>query len=83
MGGTGNKARIVVPPAMIEALSAGPTPEVLVNVSGFEYRSVVRFQHGVHFVSHTIAERKLSGLSVGDPISVTLTVAGSQPNAQA
>jgi hypothetical protein len=49
---------------------------VVVNVNGFEYSSVVRFQHGHYFVSHTIAERKLSGLAVGDAISVTLTAVG-------
>ena len=72
MGGKGNKARIEVAPAVIELLQAGHTPAVRVTVNGFEYRSVVRFQHGVHFVSHTMSDRKISGLSVGDPIAVTL-----------
>lgn len=77
MGGSGNKARIMVPEAVIRELGAGDTPQVLVNVNGFEYRSVVRFQHGHHFVSHTIAERKVTGLAVGDPIRVTLKLADS------
>lgn len=77
MGGKGNKARIIVPPDVIDQLGAGPTPEVTVKVNGFEYRSVVRFQHGVHFISHTIAERKVTGLAVGDPIVVTLKVGDS------
>ena len=78
MGGKGNKARIEVPPTAIEQLDAGATPDVRVVVNGFEYRSTVRFQHGVYFVSHTIAERKLSGLSVGDPIVVEVTVAAAK-----
>lgn len=76
MGGKGNKARIMVPESVIQQLGAGDTPEVLVSVNGYEYRSVVRFQHGHHFVSHTIADRKSTGLAVGDPIAVTLTVVG-------
>ena len=81
MGGKGNKARIEVPPTVIEQLDAGATPDVRVVVNGFEYRSTVRFQHGVYFISHTIAERKVSGLAVDDPISVTLTVADEQLDA--
>ena len=74
MGGKGNKARIEVPPKVIEQLDAGATPDVRVTVNGFEYLSTVRFQHGVYFVSHTIAERKGSGLAVGDPIAVELVL---------
>ena len=73
MGGKGNKARIIVPPDAVAQLGAGDQPEVDVEVNGYRYRSVVRFQHGVHFVSHTIADRKVTGLAVGDPISVTLS----------
>ena len=74
MGGKGNKARIIVPPELVAQLDAGDQPEVDVEVNGYRYRSIVRFQHGVHFVSHTIADRKVTGLAVGDPIEVTLTL---------
>jgi hypothetical protein len=75
MGGKGNKARIIVPPEVVARLGAGDEPEVDVDVNGYRYRSVVRFQHGVHFVSHTIADRKVTGLAVGDAISVRLAIA--------
>jgi hypothetical protein len=75
MGGKGNKARIIVSPETIAQLGAGDEPKVDVEVNGYRYRSVVRFQHGVHFVSHTIADRKVTGLAVGDPIAVTLSLA--------
>lgn len=77
MGGTGNKARIIVPEMVLRELSAGPTPQVLVNVNGFEYPAQVRLHHGVHFISHTAAERKVTGLAVGDPIKVILKVAAN------
>jgi hypothetical protein len=76
LGGTGNKARIYIEPDVTERLGAGPTPDVDVTVNGFTYRSAVRFQHGHYFVSHTIAERKLSGLAIGDRIDVQLAVSG-------
>jgi hypothetical protein len=77
MGGKGNKARIIVPPDVVARLGAGEQPEVDVEVNGYRYRTVVRFQHGVHFVSHTIADRKVTGLAVGHPIAVTLALAAA------
>lgn len=73
MGGKNNKARIIVPPDAVAELGAGDEPEVDVEVNGYRYRSQVRFQHGVHFVSHTLPQRKESALGIGDSITVTLT----------
>lgn len=74
MGGRSNKARIIVPPEAVAELGAGDKPQVDVDVNGYRYRSQIRFQHGVHFVSHTVPMRKESGLAIGDAITVTLTV---------
>lgn len=48
----------------------------MVSGASASFSSVVRFQHGVHFVSHTAPMRKESGLAIGDPITVRLTVVG-------
>lgn len=75
MGGKNNKARIIVPADAVADLGAGDEPEVDVEVNGYRYRSQVRFQHGVHFVSHTVPQRKESGIVIGDAITVTMTAA--------
>jgi hypothetical protein len=71
----GNNTGIVVPPEVIEQLGAGKRPPVVVDVNGYTYRSTVAVMGGRHMISISAAIRKATGLSGGDPIRVTLTVA--------
>ncbi len=71
----GNNTGIEVPPDIIEALGGGKRPAVVVNVNGYEYRNTVGVMGGKYLVSVSAAVRKATGLSGGDPIDVTLTVA--------
>src|SRR5580700_2009153 len=72
---TGNKTGIVVPDELIERLSAGRRPSVVVTVNGYEYRNTVGVMGGKHMISISAAVRKETGLKGGDPIHVTLTLA--------
>jgi hypothetical protein len=72
---TGNNTGIVVPEEAIEQLAAGKRPPVLVNVNGYEYRNTVGVMGGKHMISISAAVRKATGLTGGDPIRVTLTIA--------
>ena len=72
---TGNNTGIVVPDNLIERLGAGRRPAVVVNVNGYEYRNTVGVMGGKHMISISAAVRKETGLSGGDPIHVTLTLA--------
>jgi Bacteriocin-protection, YdeI or OmpD-Associated/Domain of unknown function (DUF1905) len=74
---SGNYTGIVVPEAMIEQLGAGRRPTVVVNVNGYEYRSTVGVMGGRHMISISAAIRGDTGLTVGDPIHVVLTLAAS------
>jgi hypothetical protein len=74
---TGNNTGIVVPGQAIEQLAAGKRPPVLVTVNGYQYRTTVGVMGGQHLVSISAAVRNATGLRGGDPIHVTLTVAGT------
>ena len=74
---SGNNTGIVVPDEVIEQLAAGKRPAVLVNVNGHEYRNTVAVMGGRHMIGISAAVRKVTGLKGGDPIRVTLTVAGT------
>jgi hypothetical protein len=74
---TGNNTGIVVPEEVIAQLAAGQRPAVLVDVNGYEYRNTVGVMGGQHMISISAAVRKATGLAGGDPIRVTLTVAGA------
>jgi Bacteriocin-protection, YdeI or OmpD-Associated/Domain of unknown function (DUF1905) len=71
----GNNTGIVVPPELIAQLGAGQRPAVIVDLNGYEYRNTVGVMSGQHLVSVSAAVRKATGLSGGDPIRVTLTLA--------
>ncbi len=73
----GNNTGIVVPDEKIAELGAGKRPAVLVDVNGYEYRNTVGVMGGKHLISLSAAIRKETGLSGGDPIRVTLTLADS------
>ncbi|HEX4093539.1 MAG TPA: YdeI/OmpD-associated family protein [Trebonia sp.] len=72
---TGNNTGIVVPDTVIEQLGAGRRPAVLVDLNGYEYRTTVGVMGGHHMVSVSAAVRKDTGLTGGDAVRVTLTVA--------
>jgi hypothetical protein len=78
LSGSGNKAGIVVPEAVIAELGAGKRPSVLINLNGHEYRSTVAVMGGAFMVGVSADIRAKTGLEVGDAIHVTLTVA-TQP----
>ncbi len=71
----GNNTGIEVPPELMEQLGSGKRPAVVVNVNGHEYRNTVGVMAGRYLVSVSAAVRKATGLSGGDPIDVTLTLA--------
>lgn len=72
---TGNNTGIVVPDEIIEQLGAGRRPPLLVDVNGHEYRTTVGVMGGKAMVGISAAVRQATGLTGGDPIRVTLTVA--------
>jgi hypothetical protein len=72
---TGNNTGIVVPDHLIDELGAGRRPAVVVSVNGYEYRNTVGVMGGKHMISISAAVRKETGLTGGDPIHVTLTLA--------
>jgi hypothetical protein len=74
---SGNNTGIEVPGDLIDQLAAGKRPPVLVNVNGYEYRNTVAVMGGRHMISISAAVRNATGLKGGDPIRVTLTVAGA------
>ena len=74
---TGNNTGIVVPEEVIAQLAAGKRPAVLVDVNGYEYRNTVGVMGGRYMISISAAVRKATGVAGGDPIRVTLTVAGT------
>jgi hypothetical protein len=71
----GNNTGIEVPPELIERLGAGQRPPVFVTVNGYEYRNTVGVMGGRHLIAVSATVRKATGLSGGDPITVTLTLA--------
>jgi hypothetical protein len=72
---SGNNTGIVVPDEPIEQLGAGRRPPVLVDVNGYQYRNTVAVMGGRHMIGISAAVRKATGLSGGDPIRVTLSLA--------
>ena len=75
LAGSGGKTGIVVPPEAVAALGAGSRPPVHVEVNGHGYRSSVAVMGGQHMVAVSAAVRAATGLSAGDPLRVTLTLA--------
>jgi hypothetical protein len=76
----GNNTGIEVPPELVEALGAGKRPAVVVDLNGYEYRNTIGVMSGKFLVSVSAAVRKATGLSGGDPVDVTLTLAkGPRP----
>lgn len=75
LAASGNNTGIVVPDEVIERLGAGKRPPVVVDVSGYKYRSTVAVMGGEYLIGFSAAHRAATGLAGGDPIQVTLRVA--------
>jgi hypothetical protein len=75
LAASGNNTGIEVPPELIDQLGAGKRPPVVVLVNGYEYRSTVAVMGGKHLVPVSSVIRKETGLTGGDRIAVTLTLA--------
>ncbi|MFF1829989.1 YdeI/OmpD-associated family protein [Paenarthrobacter sp. NPDC058040] len=72
--GEGNKAGIVVPEDIVEALGAGKRPPVVVTMNGQSYRSSIAVMGGKYMVGVSSANRELTGVSSGDTLEVGLEV---------
>lgn len=72
---SGSTTGIEVPPDVLAALGAGGRPAVHVDLDGYAYRTTVGVMGGRHLVSVSAAVRAATGLTGGDPVRVTLTVA--------
>jgi antitoxin component of MazEF toxin-antitoxin module len=72
---TGNNTGIVVPAEVIDQLGAGKRPAVVVDLNGYEYPNTVGVMGGRHMISISAAVRKATGLTGGDPVTVTLRLA--------
>ncbi len=70
----GNNTGIEVPPDVIETLTAGKRPAVVVTVNGFEYRSTVAVMGGRYLIPFSADKRAATGLAGGDAIDVELIV---------
>ena len=73
----GNNTGIEVSEEVLEQLGAGKRPAVLVDLYGHQYRTTAGVMGGRSMLSISAAIRKATGLSGGDPVRVTLTVADS------
>jgi hypothetical protein len=76
---SGNNTGIVVPDEVIGQLAAGKRPAVLVDLNGYQYRNTLGVMGGKHMISISAAVRQATGLTAGDPIRVSLTVADAPP----
>jgi len=75
IAGSGGKTGIVIPDDMIDRLGAGRRPPVEVDLNGYVYRSAVAVMGGQHLVGVNADVRAATGLTAGDAVRVTLTVA--------
>lgn len=75
LAGSGGKVGIVVPEQVVLELGAGKRPPVLVDLGGHAYRSTVAVMGGQYMIGVSAAVRAATGLSAGDAVTVTLTLA--------
>ncbi|TFV64627.1 UNVERIFIED_ORG: DUF1905 domain-containing protein [Bacillus sp. AZ43] len=71
----GTNTGIVVPDEVLAELGGGRRPPLLVDLGGYEYRTTPGVMGGRSMVSVSAAVRKATGLSGGDPVRVTVTIA--------
>ncbi|TGB38194.1 YdeI/OmpD-associated family protein [Mycolicibacterium peregrinum] len=70
----GNNTGIEVPAHVVEALGAGKRPAVVVDVSGYRYRSTIAPMGGKFLIPFSAERRAESGIAGGDAVEVELTV---------
>jgi hypothetical protein len=63
-----------VPPAVIEALGAGPRPPVVITVGGHTWKSRVAIMRGRFLLGVSKANREAAGLVTGEQVEVELVV---------
>jgi hypothetical protein len=63
-----------VPPAVIEALAAGPRPPVVITVGGHTWKSRVAIMRGRFLLGVSKANREAAGLVTGERVEVDLVV---------
>jgi len=75
IAGSATKTGFVVPEAAMSELAAGKRPSVHVDLNGYRYRSTVAVMGGQYLVGVNADVRNATGLTSGDAVRVTLTVA--------
>jgi hypothetical protein len=68
--GSGNKAGIEVPEDIVNAISAGRRPPVVVTIHRLSNRSSIAVMGGHYMVGVSAANRELTGASAGDTVEV-------------
>src|SRR3954471_7414722 len=70
----GNNTGINVPSEIIDKLSAGKKPAVVVTLNKYTYRSTVAVMGGKFMISLSAENRKNAGVKGGDELEITLTL---------
>jgi len=65
---------IDVPQAVVESLGGGKRPAVVVEFSGYSYRTTLGVMGGRYLIPVSAEHREASGVQAGDQLTVTLTV---------
>lgn len=65
---------IEVPPSVIESLSGGKRPAVVVEFGGYSYRTTIGVMGGRYLIPVSAEHRAAAGVQAGDLLSVTLTL---------
>lgn len=69
----GRNTGLVVSPEVIAEWNVGKRVPVIVDVNGFTYQSTIVSMGGQYLLPFSADKRVATGLSAGDPITVTLT----------
>lgn len=69
----GRNTGLVVSPEVIAEWNVGKRVPVIVDVNGFTYQSTIVSMGGQYLLPFSADKRAATGLSAGDPITVTLT----------
>ena len=77
--GNASNAGIPVPREVVAALGRGGRPRLVVNVNGFEFTRELGSMGGEPMIGFSRARRRASGISPGDPITVSFSPAVPEP----
>lgn len=70
----GNNTGINVPPEIIEKLSAGKKPPVVITLNKYTYRSTVAVMGGKFMISLSAENRKNANVKGGDKLEISITL---------